>query len=124
MHVLALSADAGTLKHVARIFSDQITEIVPVNDVSRFSESVSSRNWSALIVDYDLLKSAFPNPVDFMAQRPETDCIFVGSHDFADWHEPLRTAGAIVLHKPNMIGEFGIALRKIAYGISQRNKTA
>lgn len=125
MHVLALSTDAGTLKHVVRIFSDQIDEIAPVSSVSHFSESARSGRWNAFIVDYDLLKAVFPNPVDFVAQmHPYAQCIFVGSYDFADWHNQLRTAGAIVLHKPNMVGEFGIALRKIAYGLSQRNKTA
>jgi len=125
MHVLALSTDSGTLNHVVRIFSDQITEIAPVSNVSHFSDSARSEKWSAFIVDYDLLKSSFPNPLDFVAQmRPDSQWIFVGSREFADWHEPLRTAGAIVLHKPNMVGEFGIALRKIAHGLAQRNKIA
>lgn len=115
MNVLALSADTETLGHVARIFSDQIDQIAPLTQVPQFMQSVNSGNWKVFVVDYDLLKSRFPNPLDFVDQLPvDSHFIFVGSHSFADWHDQLRTAGAIVLHKPNTVGEFGIALRRLA----------
>jgi hypothetical protein len=115
MNVLALSTDSASLEHVARIFADQVTGITPVRDVSRFFESARSGKWSIFIVDYDLLKSLFPNPLDLIPQLPSgSQFVFVGAHSFADWHDRLRVAGAIVLHKPNTVGEFGIALRKMA----------
>lgn len=115
MNVLALSSDAETLGHVARIFSDQVGEIAPLKHVPQFLDATASGKWKVFVVDYDLLKSLFPNPLDFVGRMPDdAHFIFVGSHSFADWHDQLRTAGAIVLHKPNTVGELGIALRKLA----------
>lgn len=115
MNVLALSTDADCLGHVARIFADQVTDITPLRDASRFFESARSGKWSTFLVDYDLLKSNFPNPLDLIPQLPTgSQFVFVGAHSFAEWHDRLRIAGAIVLHKPNTVGELGVALRKVA----------
>ena len=70
MNVLALSTDSDCLGHVARIFSDQVTAITPLPDVSKFFESARSGQWSTFIVDYDLLKSVLPNPLDLIPSCP------------------------------------------------------
>lgn len=115
MNVLALSSDTETLGHVARIFSDQIQNIAPLSQIPQFIDSMESEKWNAFVIDYDLLKLRFPNPLEFLAQMPaDSQFVFVGSNSFAEWHDRLRGAGAIVLHKPNTVGEFGIALRKLA----------
>jgi hypothetical protein len=121
MHILALSNEPETLRHVARIFSHEVSDITCVGDVSQFGNSARSGEWKIFLIDYDLLKSHFPDPVAFMEElSSDAQFILVGSHNFADWHDQLRSAGAIVLHKPNTVGEFGIALRKLGANRAQK----
>ncbi len=125
MHVLALSKDTKTLEQVGKIFPDEISEMAILGEASEFVDSGRFMKKGVFIVDYDLLKSVFANPVAFMAEMSsDAEFLFVGSHDFAKWHSQLRSAGAIVLHKPNAIGEFGIALRKIAAVRAEKGDTA
>jgi len=125
MFVLALSTQAQTLQHVERIFSDQIAGITSLTDVPQFVDSARSGKWTVFVVDHDLLKSQFEDPLDFIRQLPpDAQFIFIGSHNFCEWHEQLRTAGAIVLHKPNTVGEFGIALRKLAADSTRRKQAS
>ena len=115
MHVLCLSNEWNFLRHLSEAFSDRIEGIDCKKDPRQFLDAAFSGLWDIYLIDFDALTSSFPNPVEFVKMLPSNSrALIVGSASFADWHQRLQQQGAVVLHKPNAIGEVGLVLQKLA----------
>lgn len=114
MRVLCLSSETDLLANVASVFSDQIDKLDTVADPDQFLVLANNRSADIFMIDYDELHLKYANPIAFVEKMPRgSRMLIVGSSSFADWHQPLREAGALILHKPITIGEVGLALRRL-----------
>ena len=114
MRVLCLSGECDFLRQVETAFPDRKIKVFCGEDTTQFLESAEGGGWNAFIVDFDVLHPDYSDPMEFMKKLGRgSKILVVGSSSFANWHHELRLLGALVLDKPNTIGEIGLALRKL-----------
>ncbi len=114
MRVLCLTCETDLLAKVASVFADQISKLDTVADPDEFLAVANGASGCVFMVDYDQLRPTHANPVDFIKSMPKgSPVLVVGSSSFANWHQPLRDVGALILHKPITVGEIGLALRRL-----------
>ncbi len=114
MRVLCLTRETDLLAKVASVFADQIDKLDTVADPDQFLAVANGASGCVFMIDYDQLRLTHANPVDFIKKMPQArPVLVVGSSTFADWHQPLRDAGALILHKPITVGEIGLVLRRL-----------
>ena len=114
MRVLCLTCETDLLAKVSTVFADQINTLDTVTDPGQFLAAANSSSADVFMIDYDQIHLVYPNPVDLVKKMPpHSPTLVIGSSSFADWHQPLRNAGALILHKPVTVGEIGLALRRL-----------
>jgi len=114
MHVLCLSQELDFFPKITTAFSGRILKVDCRSTPLAFLGAAASGTWDVFLIDFDLLGDDYLSPLDFSSKLgPDAKVLIIASSKWADQREPVEAARQMLLLKPLVIGEIGLALQKL-----------